>query len=197
MPRKRAFDSAIRSAPGLAEKTELFGAFLTRSVGERPPPIITGGSAVAILTSGRFVSGDIDVVGRRERIEPVLRRWGFTSENDPDGRVYWTRADLGLFVDILHRTAGRGRSGTPRRIETSAGPVWVTAVEDLLIGRLVRWSRGGAGADEMMDQAVELFVRSENALDLAYLEGEVRYERVGTAYRELRRLVDLASLRGE
>ncbi len=132
------------------------------------------------------MSGDVDVVGRRDLISPILRGWGFTAEKDPDRRVDWTRADLGLFVDIIHRERGHGRTGTPRRISTKLGPVWVSAAEDLILGRVVRWSRNGQ--TQMMDQAVELFVTSGGTLAADYLGAQVHYERVQEAYSELQRL---------
>ncbi len=189
---KGEFDLAIRGVTDPATRIETFGALLAKASGVGPRLLITGGSAITIYTHGRFTSEDVDVVGPKKRIIPVLRRWGFQPEEDPsDQRIYWNRDDLGLSIDIIHRSraSGSGRRGNPRTISTAHGPVHASAIEDLVVRRLVFWSRDGKA--ELMDQAVILFQSNQEEIDLEYLEGEVRWEGVGTAYGELQRLAEL------
>jgi hypothetical protein len=184
---RQAFDRAILATSDPATRIETFGALLAKA--SRTKPIIAGGSAITIYTSGRHTSDDIDVVGEKARLVPVLEKWGFAPEEDPeDHRVYWNREDLGLSIDIVHRSpgSGSGRSGVPRTIETSHGPVRASALEDVIVRRLVFWSRSGKPV--LMDQAVVVFRSHEDDIDLEYLEGEVRWEGVEAAYAEMRRL---------
>jgi hypothetical protein len=189
---KAEFDEALRPVSNRGERIATFGALLARESRLGSKLVVAGGSAIMVYSQGRYSSDDIDLVGEKRRIVPVLRRWGFTPEEDPDGRVYWRRDDLALAVDIIARPGrvGSGTSGPARTIMTREGPVRVSAVEDLIVRRLVFWSRGGR--PELIDQAVGLLVEHGDEVDLEYLEGEVRYEKVEDAYRELRRLVDAA-----
>ncbi|MGP8077115.1 MAG: hypothetical protein ACLQD8_04820 [Thermoplasmata archaeon] len=188
MVTKAEFDRILHRISDPTARIQTIGALLARDSGLGPRLVIAGGSAVSIYSHGRFVSGDVDIVGEKGRIVPVLEGWGFTPLEDPDGRVYWTRADLELVVDIIHRSpeSGSGRSGRPRTFVTDHGPVRASAVEDLIVRRLVFWSRDGN--PELLDQAVVLFGTNREEIDIEYLEGEVRWERVERAYRELRRL---------
>ncbi len=184
---KIGFDEALRSASDSAKKIAIFGALLAKASGLGQNLTIAGGSAITLYSRSRFVSEDVDVVGESTRIVPVLRKWGFQPEKDTDGRVYWRRDDLGLFVDIIHRSlrSGRGKSGRTRTFVTAAGPVRVSAIEDLIVRRLVFWSR--SGKPELLDQAIVLYSENKDDLDIGYLEAEIRWEGVEEAYRELQR----------
>jgi hypothetical protein len=185
---KARFDSIILAVQDRALRVATFGALLAKESGLGSKIVIAGGSAFAVYSHGQFTSEDVNVVGERSRISPVLKRWGFRPEEDEDGRVYWRRDDLGLLIDIIHRagTSGSGRSGITRKIMTSQGAVRVSAVEDLIVRRLVFWSRDGT--PQLLEQATLLFAENREGIDIDYLESEVRYERVGAAYRELQRL---------
>jgi hypothetical protein len=196
MRSKLEFDRILSSRSKLTERIQMLGSLLAKDSGLGSRLVIAGGSAISIYTEGRYVSGDIDIVGEKRRIVPVLERWGFAPVDDPDGRVYWARKDLGLFVDIVHRSpgSGSGRSGRLRTVVTRFGPVRISAVEDLIVRRLVLWSR--FGKRELIDQAVVLYTSNREEIDRAYLEGEVRWERVEKAYGELRRLSGGGPLEG-
>jgi hypothetical protein len=185
---KARFDSIILAVQDRALRVATFGALLAKESGLGSKIVIAGGSAFAVYSHGQFTSEDVNVVGERSRISPVLKRWGFRPEEDEDGRVYWRRDDLGLLIDIIHRagTSGSGGSGITRKIMTSQGAVRVSAVEDLIVRRLVFWSRDGT--PQLLEQATLLFAENREGIDIDYLESEVRYERVGAAYRELQRL---------
>lgn len=165
MPSRADFDEAMAGARTPVERLKVLGAFLTRAVGRRGTIVVGGGSAVAVLSDGRSSSADIDVVGPRGLIEAVLRRWGFDRERG-DGRIYWTRRDTPLLVDIIHPDpwAGHGRSAVPILISTRYGQLRVSAVEDLIARRLVSWSRGGGSA--LLAQAVDLYHRFHDRIDV-------------------------------
>src|SRR5690242_3698968 len=98
---RRAFRRALRDAPSEGARIAWFGALLARESGLRDQLIIVGGSAIEIyLTSSRYVSEDIDIVGEKRAIAPVLRRWGFIEKEGRDRRVYWMKRGLG-YVDLV------------------------------------------------------------------------------------------------
>jgi hypothetical protein len=175
------FDRVVRSAPTLEERIAWFGALLTRE--SKTEVEIVGGSAIEIyLSSSKYVSQDIDLVGRKDPIGSVLRRWGFRQVEGRSHRVYWFKSLVGL-VDIV----GAGdRSGLqPRRMETPYGPVLVSAVEPLIIRRLMRAHR--EESKELYLQAVDLARRG--SLDWEYLETMGRFEGVTTLLTKLRKAV--------
>jgi hypothetical protein len=187
MRSKAEFDATIEKVRDPAKRIATFGAMLAKDSGLGSRLIIAGGSAITVYSHGQFTSEDVDIVGERSRIGPVLKRWGFRLERGEVGRPYWRRDDLGLLVDIIHRSesSGSGRAGVPRTFKTTEGPVRASAVEDLIVRRLVFWSRSGTSG--LLTQATVLFAENQGEIDLDYLEGEVRYEGVEEAYRELRR----------
>jgi len=173
------FQQAIWGAPTPGERLAWFGALLARESKSRVE--IVGDSAVEIrLSPDVDVSQDVDVVGDRNALAIVLRRWGFREVAGRSQRVYWFLPDIGL-VDLVGTVA---RSGLPpARRETPFGPIWLSAVEPLIVRRLVRYQR--EGSDALYRQAV-LLARSVS-IDWEYLEAEAKYEQVGPLLARLRR----------
>ncbi|MCI4352713.1 MAG: hypothetical protein L3K14_04915 [Thermoplasmata archaeon] len=175
----RKFDSVIASASTLEERIAWFGALLAR--GGKTDIEIVGGSAIEIyLSSANYVSQDIDLVGPRDVIGPVLRKWGFRQVEGRSHRVYWFKPVLGL-VDVV----GVGdRSGLqPHRMETPYGPVLVSAVEPLIVRRLMRAQREEFNA--LYLQAVQL--GRLGGLDWEYLETMAKFEGVASLLKKLRK----------
>jgi hypothetical protein len=174
----REFDRAVSSAPTLEERLAWFGALLAREC--KTDIEIVGGSAIEIyLSSANYVSQDIDLVGPKDRIGPVLRRWGFRQVEGRSHRVFWFKSVVGL-VDIV----GAGdRSGLqPRRMETPHGAVLISAIEPLIIRRLVRAHREESNA--LYSQAAQLARRG--GLDWEYLETMAKFEGVAPLLTKLR-----------
>ena len=172
------FDKTIASAPQPEDRIAWFGALLTKE--SRTKVEIVGGSAVEIyLSSTRFVSQGVDLVGRRDGISPVLRRWKFRRVEGRSHRVYWFKSGIGL-VDIV----GAGdRSGLrPRVVETSCGRVLVSAIEPLIVRRLMRAHREKSPI--LFRQAVEL--ARYGKLDWDYIEAMTRYEGAAAGLKKLR-----------
>lgn len=176
------FDRVIAPARKHEDRIAWFGALLQKESGALVE--IVGDSAIELyLTSADYVSQDIDMVGRRDRVTPVLRRWGFRQVEGRSQRVYWFKRALGL-VDIV----GEGdRSGLqPRRIQTPYGPVLVSAVEPLIARRLIRSHR--EKSPELYRQAVRLATRS--TLDWQYLEAMAEFEGVHPLLKKLKKSVE-------
>jgi hypothetical protein len=189
---RKAFDQAVGATDEPHERTSILGALLQTAIGPTPKLVIVGGSAIAIWTSGHYVSGDIDLVGPRSKLGPILASWGFALTDDPDGRVYWSRPDLGLFIDIIDRADYVGHSEGLLVLKTRYGPIYVAAVEDLIVRRLIFWKRGGP--PELLDQAVDLFRRNRQKIDSEYMGVLTPNEDIEDAYLAMQRLA--ASLSG-
>lgn len=172
------FDACLARAGTPEDRLAWFGALLAKEV--RSHVELVGGSAIEIyLSSSAYVSQDVDVVGERFAIGDVLRRWGFREVTGRSQRLYWFKETVGL-VDLVGAVA---RSGMPaRRIETPYGPVLLSAVEPLIIRRLVRAAR--ESSRELFRQAVAL--ARLGGLDWEYLEAEARYEKVAPSLQRLR-----------
>lgn len=173
------FDSVIGQASAPEERLAWFGALLTRHAGTYIE--IVGGSAIEIyLSSDRYVSQDVDIVGDRGAVSETLRKWGFQEVTGRSQRIYWFKRNIGL-VDLVGPVA---RSGLPaRRIETPYGRAMLSAVEPLIVRRLARSKR--EGSKELFRQAIDL--ARLGPLDWEYLEAEAKYERVVPLLDRLRR----------
>jgi hypothetical protein len=111
-----------------------FCALLSRESGESDKSlIVVGGSAIEIHTRGVYVSGDIDIVGDRDRIAKVLKAWGFAHEQRE-----WYSKELNIVVDLVSDLGGlTGSRSRVRTLVTPYGPIRLAAVEDLIVMRLV------------------------------------------------------------
>lgn len=177
-----AFDKVIASARRPEDRIAWFGALLAKD--SRDVVEIVGGSAIEIyLSSAEYVSQNVDLVARRSRIAPILRRWKFRKVEGRSHRVYWFKEAIGL-VDVV----GAGdRSGLrPRRVETPHGPVLVSALEPLIVRRLTRSQR--ENSDELFGQAVRL--AKQGNLDWEYLETMARYEQTTPLLKRLKIAID-------
>lgn len=175
------FDEIIASAAKHEDRLAWFAALLAKEARARVE--IVGGSAIEIyLSSADYISQDVDLVGARDRIAPVLRRWRFRQVEGRSRRVYWFKEAIGL-VDIV---APGDRSGLrPRRLETPYGPLLVSAVEPLIARRLLRAHR--EKSDDLFGQAVRL--AKGRKLDWEYLEAIAKYEGPTSLLKQLRKRV--------
>lgn len=175
------FDQTVSSATAPEDRLAWFGALLARESGTDVE--IVGGSAIEIyLSSEEYVSQDVDLVGQKDKLAPVLRRWGFQRVEGRSHRIYWLKKSIGL-VDLV----GAGdRSGLrPRKVDTPHGPVLVSAVEPLIVRRLGRASR--ERSTELFAQALKLARLGD--LDWEYLESMAKYEDFVPLLTKLRRSV--------
>ena len=170
----------LDAAPDLREYQLAFVALLGKAAGVSADDLImVGGSAIEVYTSGRYTSGDIDLVsGRGDALRKVLASWGFKHPS----RV-WENDAWGLVVDIvgppytgsLERTTFRG---------TPFGHVRLAALEDLIVKRLLStrfWKIPGDRAHALM-----LAEQYYAAIDWPYLEAFAAREEVGDMAAALR-----------
>lgn len=179
------FSRTIRKARTPEDRIAWFGALLASET--RKAVEVVGGSAIEIyLSSSSYVTQDIDLIGDRRAIELVLRRWGFRQVEGRSHRTYW---DYHL-VGLVNLAGAADRSGLPpRKISTSYGPVSLSALEPLIIRRLMRADR--ENSTELFRQAVALARLGK--LDWEYLRSEALYERVEPQLRRLQGAVERGS----
>lgn len=171
---RKEFEAAIASAPSEEERLAYFGALLSRETGLGSRLVIVGGSAIEIyLTAQVYTSQDIDVVGARSDIAPVLSKWGFSAESGRSRRVYWVKDGLGA-VDLV---GARDRSGLPpRHWPTPYGEVMLGPIEFLIVRRLMRTVSDRD--PDLFRQAEALALRYPKGLDWEYIRVLAKAENV-------------------
>lgn len=143
--------------------------------------VIVGGSAVEVYTSGKYVSGYVDLVGERRRIIGTLERWRFQREGP-----LWARSDLELWIDPV----GRHYTGDVRRlrvVSTPYGTVRLASVEDLIAKRLIETKVSPRGGKDLFDQAVALAAEYRDEIDWDYVTRVARQDLAEDLVPELRR----------
>ena len=180
---RREFESAIGTASSEEDRVAYFGALLARESGLGKGLVLVGGSAIEIyLTAEMYTSQDIDVVGTKSAITPILLKWGFVEEEGRSRRTYWVKDGLGQ-VDLV---GPRDRSGLPsRRWPTPFGEVMLGPVEYLIVRRLMRSSREQSA--ELFRQAEILAIQYQKGLDWEYLQAMAKSEHVLPLLTQLRK----------
>jgi hypothetical protein len=181
----KEFDRAVARAKSPEQKVAWFGALLAHETGLGSRLVIVGGSALEVyLTSARYVSADIDIVGDKSIIIPTLQRWGFVRREGRDHRIYWFKKNVGQ-VDLVSAT---DRSGLPSRTEpTPYGEVQLGAIEYVIVRRLMRAER--ERSSELFRQAEVLAAQYKRSLDWEYIASEAKHEGVLPLYRQLRKQI--------
>ena len=182
---RRKFETAISSAPSEEDRLAYFGALLARESGLGNGLILVGGSALEIyLTSAVYTSQDIDVVGARTAIRPILSKWGFAEARGRSHRIYWIKEGLGQ-VDLV---GARDRSGLPARPwPTPYGSVMLGPVEYLIVRRLMRST--AERSPGLFRQAEALAIRYRKGLDWAHIRVMAKAENVLPLFDQLRKRV--------
>jgi len=185
---RREFESAISKAPSEEDRVAYFGALLARESGLGSRLILVGGSALQIyLTSEFYTSQDIDVVGPKSSISPVLSKWGFYQEKGRSSRIYWVKEGLGQ-VDLV---GARDRAGLPARPwPTPYGTVMLGPVEYLIVRRLMRSAR--ERSPDLFRQAEALAIRYRKGLDWGYIRVMAKAENVLPLFEQLRKRLQRA-----
>lgn len=170
---------------GPTEKIAYFGALLVRETGlDTDEMIVVGGSAIEIYTRGGIASGDIDLVGPRNRIVKTLMAWEF----EPSDRRMWIRKAWGLFVDVRKDIDDyNGSRERTRMIYTPYGGVRVEGIEDAMVRRLISAKHWQTAGD--FDHAVAIAEAAPDDVDWEYAEDYAKRERVADILSELRKRV--------
>lgn len=177
-------EAALLGCPPDLRKYVLVGV-LNRHLPRARHVVLVGGAAVELYTAGAYVTGDVDLVGDRESVGPLLEAAGFRRVD----RLY-VREDAELAVDLVGPSQRRGETTTDLTIRGLA--VRVVSVEDAIVDRLLAAEYWKSRTD--WEQAVLLYGAHAARLDRDALEERARANEVGDA---LRRLIAEIGARGE
>ncbi|MCL6599899.1 MAG: nucleotidyltransferase [Alicyclobacillus macrosporangiidus] len=141
-------------------------------------PIVVGGKAVELYTTGSYATVDVDLVlSGYERAREVFERVGF--EPKPLGTRHWYHPGLQLPIEIPD-TRLDGSLDRVLRVDVGDGyHLYVIGIEDLILDRLraaVHWK---STSDE--EWALLLLKTRWNDIDFAYLEQEAAKPEQGVA----------------
>lgn len=175
---------ALADCPPDQRKYVLVGV-LNRHLPRARQVVLVGGAAVELYTAGAYVTGDVDLIGDRESVGPLLEAAGFRRVD----RLY-VLEDAGLAVDLVGPSQRRGETTTELTIRGLA--VRVVTVEDAIVDRLLAAEYWKSRTD--WEQAVLLYEAHAARLHRQILEDRARANDVEEA---LRRLIGEIRARGK
>jgi len=181
----------LRSQGNPATKDLYFCALLSREAGDQDTPVVVvGGSAIEIYSEGKYVSGDIDLVGSRTVLAGILESWAFTHENRE-----WYNPEWRVAVDLVNENDSfTGSRRLIRTLVTPYGPVRLAAIEDLIIKRLLSAKYWEIPSDR--EHAAILARKYQDELDREYLSDSAKRAAVADEWMELERMVYSRRRRG-
>ncbi len=145
------------------------------------PPVLVGGAAVEIYTTGAITTGDFDMAcGRQDILEAVMQRHGFVRPSGAGVATRgWVHPGLRLGFEVVSDTLldGMADRAKIRVVELGEdGSVAVMAPEDMIADRMGQFASGSA--PEMLGQARALY-RLGADLDIAYMTRRISEETAG------------------
>ena len=147
-------------------------------------PVLVGGAALQLWTTGRYVSGDFDLVGVDPTpMEVALIARGFRREDRPGHLMrglYHPILDLG--VEFVSGRLFDGNADAERLRLVTVGPgsrVLVIPVEDVIADRLGQYVANSGGSRALLRQAMLAWSLAVE-IDRPYLDERIRTETVGT-----------------
>ena len=144
-------------------------------------PVLVGGGAVELYTSGAYVTGDLDFVGYvTESVAEKLREAGFQRI----GR-HWKHEEAQLFIEVPGTFLESGAEAT--ELNAFGRIVRVISPEDALVDRLAGWKFWKSG--DYGVNAYRLYRAQAPHLETERLEQRARLEHVQDTLEELVRFV--------
>ena len=172
----RELKIVLRGRPG-DERKLLFVGILNKYLPEGGrEAVLVGGALVEFYTSGGYVTGDIDVIGDRDAIVPLLEATGFAKS----ARTWWN-TDLELVVDIAGRDLRRTEHVV--RVEFAGYSIPTVSLEDLIVDRLLAATYWKSRTD--WEQAMLLLRAHRNRVNSAALERKAGQNDVAEPLRNL------------
>ena len=181
----RELKTALLGRPRDERKLLLVGVLNKYLLGGREA-VLVGGALVEFYTSGGYVTGDIDVVGDRDRIVPLLEAAGFKR----NARTWWN-TDLEFVVDIAGRDLRRTEEVV--RVEFAGYSIPTVTLEDLIVDRLLAAKYWKSRTD--WEQAVLLLRAHQNRVDSASLERKAGQNDVADWLENLIRAIEAGAER--
>lgn len=159
----------LKRISNLLEKRLYFVALLTKELKKfGVKPILVGGNAVELYTTGGYATADIDIVAPSEPVDNILKGWKFTKE----GR-YWINEDLDIQVEAPSDSLA-GDYNKLTKVLIDDLEVYVIGIEDIIIDRLnafVQWDSPEDGV-----WAAEIADINREKIDWEYLKDRCKEE---------------------
>ena len=172
-------EAALRGRPR-DERKMLFVGVLNKELPEGREAVLVGGALVEFYTSGGYVTGDLDIIGDRDAIIPLLESAGFSKS----GRTWWN-TDLELVVDIAGRDLRR--TETIVRVVFEGFTIPTVSLEDLIVDRLLAATYWKSATD--WEQAVLLLRAHRSRVNMTALKQKAAANDVRDALKELTKVV--------
>ena len=172
-------EGALRGRPR-DERKMLFVGVLNKELPEGREAVLVGGALVEFYTSGGYVTGDLDLIGDRDTIIPLLESAGFSKS----GRTWWN-TDLELVVDIAGRDLRR--TETIVRVVFEGFTIPTVSLEDLIVDRLLAATYWKSATD--WEQAVLLLRAHKSRVNMTALKQKAAANDVRDALKELTKVV--------
>jgi hypothetical protein len=148
-------------------------------------PILVGGAAVELYTSGAITSGDFDLVTPDdEKLAAALEQVGF--QRRPSALNQLVHPELQMAVEFVSGPLMDGKADLARLYVFQVGNdrLNVVPVEDLIADRLGQAFSDPTPRKDMLDQARKLFQLAES-IDRDYLKKRIAEETANAADLEI------------
>ena len=176
----RELGGALRGRPR-DERKMVFVGVLNKHLPEGREAVLVGGALVEFYTSGSYVTGDLDIVGNRDGIMPLLESAGFTKS----ARTWWN-TDLELVVDIVGRDLRKTEDVV--RVEFAGFTIPTVSLEDLIVDRLLAAKHWKSRTD--WEQAILLLRAHASRVDTSALKRKAQLNDVADWLKHLSKAVD-------
>jgi predicted nucleotidyltransferase len=181
----RELEGALRGRPRDERKLLLVGV-LNKHLPEGREAVLVGGALVEFYTSGGYVTGDVDIIGDRDAIVPLLEAAGFTKS----ARTWWN-TDLELVVDIAGRDLRKTEDVV--RVEFAGYSIPTVSLEDLIVDRLLAAKYWKSRTD--WEQAMLLLRAHRSRVDPSALKRKAGRNDVGDWLPHLFKAIDAGGAR--
>lgn len=171
--------SEVRTLPEGVQRTARLVAWVQSLFDEGARPVLVGGAAVELLTTGAYTTGDIDLVGTVPGgVAKDLAAEGFVRS----GR-HWVHEQAQVFLEFPSSALAEGEQAV--LLQVGGCEVLAISPEDLLAERLSAWEHWRSTVDGVN---AWLLLRAQGArLDRRRLAARCRARDAAGAWAALRR----------
>ena len=172
----------LHSTEDPVKRRALLSSIVSRRLEEQgfPKPIIVGGEALEIYSSGQFTTGDIDIKAPLEELRSVLFEMGFVQHY---GVFY--HSDLEIGIDWTGASLEEGEEAEQRTVEVQIQKnlsVRLVSIEDLVIDRLSAYKWWG---DQDSRIQAQFLLQVKPDLDYEYLKERAGHEELKDSLDEI------------
>lgn len=176
------FDEILALEEGPSRTAAIVSWIQSLYESEDEAPILVGGAAVELYTTGAYTTGDVDLVGH---VSPVVARALEKAGFERHGR-HWIHETAQEFVEFPGSSLDPAE--VARWLQLGGQRVRIISVEDLLVDRLGAWEYWRSSIDGA--NAYLLWKAQRARIDGARLGARVAQAGWTRAYRSLIRFAD-------